>query len=74
MSKKISKPNASAEFFNARIDAMPMSPSDRAWAKAELARAEVFAEALTGLFAWVLRGLRSVADHTYHRPTASHHG
>jgi hypothetical protein len=72
MSNKISKTNASAEFFNARIDAMPMSPEERAWAKAELARAEVFADVLTGLFGLVHRGLKSIADHTYHRPSASH--
>jgi hypothetical protein len=72
MSSKLSKTNESAEFFNARIDAMPLRPDERVWAKAELARAEAFAEALSGLFGWVQRSLKSLADHTYHRPTASH--
>jgi len=69
---KISKSNANREFFNSRIDAMPMSFEDRVRAKAELARAEAFVEALTGLFGLVQRSLKSLADHTYHRPTASH--
>lgn len=72
MTTKLSKTNPEAELFNARIDAMPMSADQRIRAKAEFARAEAFAEALAGLFHLVQRGLKGIADHTYHRPTASH--
>ncbi len=72
MEDKISKTNEKAAFFNARIDEIPMSVDERIRAKAQLARAEAAADAVASLFSLIKRAAKSVADHTYHRPTASH--
>jgi hypothetical protein len=47
MTAKISKTNDSLEFFNARLDEVRLSGHERLKAKAHLARAEAFAEAVS---------------------------
>ncbi len=72
MDSKISKTNEKAEYFNARIDEIQMGDVERFRAKAQLARAEAFADAVARLFRFIQRAGKSLADHTYHRPTATH--
>ncbi len=56
MNEKISKTNDSQGFLNQRIDEIPMSVGERLRAKAQLARAEAFADFLVG----IVRALRSL--------------
>jgi len=60
----VNRPFTLDEFYR-RIDEMPISPGDRANAKASLRRAEFFAD---GLF-WVVNAIRSVAESTGLRST-----
>ncbi len=58
MNVKISKTNASLDFFNSRLDEVRMSGHERLKAKARLAQAEAVADALFGAFGGVRRLLR----------------
>ena len=53
MTEKISKTNADLEYLNSRLDDVRLSAYDRIRAKAQLARAEAFADA----FEFVVRGI-----------------
>ena len=53
MTNKISKTNANLDYFNSRLDDVRLSAYDRVRAKAQLARAEAFADA----FEFVVRGI-----------------
>ena len=53
MTAKISKTNADLEFFNSRLDEVRLSGYERIKAKAHLARAEAFADAVH----FVVRGI-----------------
>lgn len=72
MDMKVSKIISDAEYFNARIDAIPMSEVERVRAKAQLARAEAVADLLADIFHAAERGLKNLTDHGLHRPTHSH--
>lgn len=66
MNEKISKTNGDLEFFNHRLDEIRMSGAERIRAKAQLARAEAFAEFAVG----ILRAIRRLA---HAAPRASRH-
>jgi hypothetical protein len=53
MTTKLSKTNADLEFFNSRLDEVRLSGYERIKAKAHLARAEAFADAVH----YVVRGI-----------------
>jgi hypothetical protein len=50
MTEKISKTNDNLEFFNSRLDEIRLSGHERLKAKAHLARAEAFAEAVSAVY------------------------
>ncbi len=72
MDMKVSKINPDAEFFNARIDAIPMSDVEKLRAKAQLARAELVAELVAEVIEKARNGLHSLVDHGHHGATPSH--
>ncbi len=69
MNTKISKPNSDLEFMYARIDEIGMSSHDRLRAKASLARAEAFAEAMAGIINLFKRLLKALTVRPVGRPT-----
>ena len=71
MNGKISKTNESLEFFNRRLDEIRMNGHERLKAKARLAQAEAFADAMAALVGLVKRAFKSPAPRTYRGPTAS---
>ena len=72
MSKKISKSNEGWESVNARLDEVRLASHDRLKARAHMARAEAFADALAWLFALVRRLVRPAAGgRPYGGPSAS---
>ena len=71
MDMKVSKINPEMEFFNARIDAIPMSDVEKLRAKAQLARAELVAEMVAEVIEKARHGLHSLVDHG-HGATPSH--
>jgi hypothetical protein len=71
MNEKISKTNEGLDFFNARLDEVRMNGHERLKAKARLAQAEAFANAVSALFAIVKRALKAPAPRHYRRPTTS---
>jgi hypothetical protein len=71
MKGKISKTNASIEFFNSRLDEIRMNGHERLKAKARLAQSEAFADAVVALVGLVKRAFKSPAPRRYRSPTAS---
>jgi hypothetical protein len=71
VNKKLSKTNESTAFFNARLDEVRMSGHERLKAKARMAQAEAFAEALGALFGLIKRVFKTPAPRAYRRPTTS---
>ena len=69
MNVNISKTNDSEEFFNSLLDEVRMSGHERIRAKAQLARAEAFADAAVALANLGKRLLKSLAPRPYRRPT-----
>jgi hypothetical protein len=55
MNSKVSKANESLEFFNARLDEVRLSGHERLKAKARMAQAEAFADAIGALFKLIKR-------------------
>jgi len=72
MKEKISKTNASLEFFNSRLDEIRMNGHERLKAKARLAQSEAFADAVVALIGLVKRAFKSAGPRPYRGPTASH--
>lgn len=76
MNAKISKTNEKeafdrAAFFNARLDEIRMNGYERLKAKAQLARAEAFADAVITMAGGIRRLLRTLVVRPYRRLTAS---
>ena len=71
MNAKVSKTNESLAFFNVRLDEVRMTGHERLKAKARMAQAEAFAEAVTALIGLIKRALKSPAPHPHRRPTTS---
>ena len=71
MNHKVSKTNDSAAFFNARLDEVRMSGHERLKAKARMAQAEAFADAIGALFSLIKRIVKTPAPRAYRRPTTS---
>jgi hypothetical protein len=71
MNEKISKTNDRLEFFNARLDEVRMNGHERLKAKARMAQAEAFADAVGALFTMIKRALKAPAPRQYRRPTTS---
>lgn len=69
MNTNISKSNSDLVFLNARIDDIQMSDYARLRAKASLARADAFAQALVGIFVFFKRLLKTAAIRPVGRPT-----
>jgi hypothetical protein len=68
MSVMNSKTNAKLAFLNARLDQVQMSPLERLTAKAQLARAEAFADMM---FA-IARGAKRLVRNLVLRPLRRH--
>ena len=71
MNEKISKRNANADFFNARLDEVRMSGHERLKAKARLAQAEAMAEVLAVIVHGAARLARAVVVRPFERLTAT---
>ena len=71
MNEKVSKTNESRAFFNARLDEIRMNGHERLKAKARMAQAEAFADAIGALFGLLKRAFKSPAPRAYRRPTTS---
>jgi hypothetical protein len=71
MKSKISKTNERTAYFNALLDEVRMSGHERLKAKARMAQAEAFADALGALFGLVKRVLKAPTPRHYRRPTTS---
>ncbi len=71
MKVKISKSNDELEYFNSRLDEIRMSGYERLKAKAHLARAEAFADAVAAVINAVKRVLKVVVLRPIRRFTAS---
>ncbi len=69
MKKEISKTNEQEEFFNALLDEVRMSGHERLRAKANLARAEAFADAVAAGVNLVKRLIKSLVLRPYRRLT-----
>jgi hypothetical protein len=71
MSAVNSKTNGTLEFLNARLDEVRMSPLERLTAKAQLARAEAFADAMFAIARGAKRLLKKVVLRPFRRLTVS---
>ena len=71
MNTKVSKTNESLAFFSARLDEIRMNGHERLKAKARMAQAEAFADAVGALLSLIKRAFKSPAPRTYRRPTTS---
>jgi hypothetical protein len=71
MSTKISRTNSNLEFLNARLDEIRMSSYERLRAKASLARAEAFANAVGAIINLVKRLLKTMVIRPYRHLTTS---
>ena len=71
MNRKISKTNADAAFFDALLDEVRMNGHERLRAKASMARAEAFADAIVGLFDLAKRLLTTLVVRPYQRLTTT---
>lgn len=69
MNVKISKTNERVVFFNALLDEVRMSGHERLRAKAALARAEAFADALAAVFNFAKQLLKALVLRPYRRLT-----
>jgi len=72
MESKITKTNDREAFFNARLDEVRMSGHERLKAKARMAQAEAFADAVATLFYGAKRLMNDLVLRPFHRLTASH--
>ena len=72
MNGKISKTNQSETFFNALLDEVRMNGDERLRAKASLARAEAFADAVVNLIDLAKRLLKALVVRPYRRLTTTH--
>jgi len=68
---KVSKTNESLAFFNARLDEVRISGHERLKAKARMAQAEAFADAVGALIAMIKRVFKTPTPPAYRGPTAS---
>jgi len=71
MKEKISKTNETLEFFNSRLDEVRMSGTERLKAKARLAQAEAFADAVAAVFGLIKRPFKVAGVGSLRGPTAS---
>ncbi len=71
MNDKISKTNQQEAFFNALLDEVQMNGTARIRAKASLAQADAFADAVVGLLDLVKRLLQSLVLRPYRRLTTT---
>ena len=71
MNTKVSKTNESLAFFNARLDEVRISGHERLKAKARMAQAEAFADAIGALFGMIKRIFKTPPTPPTYRPTAS---
>ena len=71
MNRKISKTNQEEAFFNALLDEVQMNGTERLRAKASLARAEAFADAVAAAVNFAKRLLKTVVVRPYRRLTTS---
>lgn len=71
MNRNISKTNESAAFFNALLDEVRMNGHERLRAKASLARAEAFADAVVNLIDLAKRVLKALVVRPYRRLTTT---
>ena len=71
MAKRVSKSNSDADFFNARLDEIRMSSLERLRAKASLARAEAFADAVAALINLVKRLVKTLVVRPYRHLTTA---
>jgi hypothetical protein len=71
MKGEISKTNESLAFFNSRLDEVRMSGTERLKAKARLAQAEAFADAVAALIGLIKRPFKGTGVRPYRGPTAS---
>lgn len=71
MNTKISKTNEREAFFNALLDEVRMSGHERLRAKASLARAEAFADAVLAVINLAKRLLKALVVRPYRRLTTS---
>lgn len=71
MNLKTRETDESAAFFNGRLDKIRMSVHERLQAKAQLARAEAFADAVVGAVNFVKNLLKVLVVRPYWRRTTS---
>lgn len=71
MSRKISKSNANEALLNARLDSIQMSSHERLRAKASLARADAFANAVAGIINLIKRLAKVLVVRPFQRLTHS---
>lgn len=71
MNQKISKTNEREAFFNALLDEVQMNGCERLRAKASLARAEAFADAVVGSYELGKRLLKTLVVRPFRRLTTS---
>lgn len=71
MNREISKTNDREAFFNALLDEVRMSGTERLRAKATMARAEAFADAVESVFDFAKRLLKALVVRPYRRLTTT---
>lgn len=71
MNREVSKSNEDWELIDARLAEVRLQGYERLKAKAQLERAEAFADALVWLSGAVKRAVKQLFDRPYHRPNAS---